>query len=146
MERVTIKDIAKESGVSTASVSRVLNNIGNTTEKTQEKVMKAVEKLNYQPNAVARSLKWQRTNIIGIILPDIANSYFMKISKGIEAVIGDNEYTLLFAFKSKTISTINNAIKTVNIPRRNFPFSLRHISNAIFSLLPNFILLTPQVL
>lgn len=97
MERVTIKDIAKESGVSTASVSRVLNKTGNVSEKVQKKVLKAVKKLNYQPNAVARSLKLQRTNTIGIILPDISNSYFMRISKGIESVIGNNKYTILFA-------------------------------------------------
>lgn len=97
MNRVTIKDIAKESGLSTASVSRVLNKTGNTTKKTQEKVMEAVKKLNYQPNAIARSLKLQKTNTIGILLPDIANSYFMQISKGIESVIDQYDYTLLFA-------------------------------------------------
>jgi len=97
VERVTIKDIAKESGVSTASVSRVLNETGNVSEKVQKRVLDAVKKLNYQPNAVARSLKLQRTNTIGVILPDIANSYFMRISKGIESVIGKKKYTLLFA-------------------------------------------------
>ncbi|GIP35195.1 LacI family DNA-binding transcriptional regulator [Paenibacillus sp. J2TS4] len=96
MTRITIKDVAKESGVSIATVSRVLNHKGYATEEVKQKVYTAVEKLNYQPNAVARSLKIEQTNTIGIIIPDISNPYFMKISKGIEDVVHSKGYNLIF--------------------------------------------------
>jgi LacI family transcriptional regulator len=93
---VTIKDIARESGISIATVSRVLNNSGYASEEVKEKVLAAAKKLNYQPNAIARSLKKHKTNTIGVIIPDISNSYFMKISKGIEDTVYKSGYTLLF--------------------------------------------------
>lgn len=93
---VTIKDIARESGISTATVSRVLNNSGYASDEVKEKVLAAAKKLNYQPNAIARSLKKHKTNTIGVIIPDISNTYFMKISKGIEDTVYKSGYTLLF--------------------------------------------------
>lgn len=96
MNKVTIKDIARESGVSTATVSRVLSNRGYASEEIKEKVRSVAEKLNYQPNAIARSLKMDKTNTIGILIPDITNSYFMKISRGIEDTLETNGYNLLF--------------------------------------------------
>lgn len=96
MSNATIKDIAKETGVSIATVSRVLRNRGYASQEVKDKVFAAAKKLNYQPNAVARSLKNHRTNTIGIIIPDISNPYFMKISKGIEDTIRENGYHLLF--------------------------------------------------
>jgi LacI family transcriptional regulator len=97
LNSVTIKDIAKESGVSTATVSRVLNNSGYASNEIKERVLSVVKELNYQPNAVARSLKMQHTKTIGVIVPDISNTYFMKISKGIEDTIHKSGYNLIFA-------------------------------------------------
>ncbi|GIN69904.1 LacI family transcriptional regulator [Bacillus sp. J14TS2] len=96
MHKVTIKDIARESGVSTATVSRVLSNRGYASEEIKEKVRSVADQLNYQPNAIARSLKMDRTNTIGIVIPDISNSYFMKISRGIEDTLAEIGYSLLF--------------------------------------------------
>ncbi|WP_180316690.1 LacI family DNA-binding transcriptional regulator [Shouchella shacheensis] len=96
MEKVTIKDVAKESEVSIATVSRVLNEVGYVNEQIKVRVLQAVEKLNYQPNAVARSLKRDQTNTIGVILPDISNPYFMTMSKAIEDCLYDHNYNLIF--------------------------------------------------
>lgn len=96
MMNSTIKDIARESGVSIATVSRALRNRGYASREVKERVLAAAKKLNYQPNAVARSLKNHRTNTIGVIIPDISNPYFMKISKGIEDTIHDSGYNLIF--------------------------------------------------
>ena len=96
MARITIKDIARESGVSTATVSRVLNNTGYASNEIREKVMEIADKLNYQPNAIARSLKMKKTNTIGVIVPDIGNPYFMQISKGIEDIVQQDGYNLIF--------------------------------------------------
>jgi LacI family transcriptional regulator len=68
---VTIKDIAKEAGVSTATVSYVINESGNIGKETRERVLKVIEKLNYRPNSIAKSLKINRTNTIGVIVEDI---------------------------------------------------------------------------
>src|SRR5690606_10664118 len=73
LTKVTIKDVAYECGVSTATVSRVLNNKGYASPEVKEKVREVAKRLNYQPNAIARSLKMDRTYTIGIIIPDIAN-------------------------------------------------------------------------
>jgi LacI family transcriptional regulator len=92
----TIKDVAREANVSVATVSRVLNESSFVSEQIKERVFSAVAKLNYQPNAIARSLKIDKTNTIGIVVPDITNPYFMNISKGIENIVYEQGYNLIF--------------------------------------------------
>lgn len=72
----TIKDVAKEAGVSVATVSRVLNQNGYVQENTRKMVEAAIKKLNYLPNEVARSLYFQKSKLIGLIIPDITNPFF----------------------------------------------------------------------
>lgn len=95
--RVTIKDVANHAGVSTATVSRVLNGSPNVKEHLAERVREAISELGYRPNAAARSLKTRKTNTIGILVPDISNPYFMQISKAIEDVVAPDGFSLLFA-------------------------------------------------
>ena len=83
---ISIKDVAKEAGVSIATVSRVLNGIEVVNEDTQKRVREAVVKLGYRPNIIARSLKTQRTRTVGILIPDISNSLYPEIVRGIEDV------------------------------------------------------------
>ncbi len=83
---ITITDIAKKSGVSLATVSRVLNNSGYVKDSTREKVLNAIKDTNYTPSAIARSLSKSETNTIGVIVPDITNSFFGEIIKGISEV------------------------------------------------------------
>lgn len=80
---VTIRDIARASGVSRTTVSRVLNNSGYVKEETREKVESAISELNYTPNAIARSLSTSKTNTIGVVIPEINNPFFGQIVKGI---------------------------------------------------------------
>ncbi|MDG0814105.1 LacI family transcriptional regulator [Cohnella rhizosphaerae] len=82
MPKATIKQVAAEADVSTATVSRVLNDSGYVSDEIRARVMTAVERLNYQPSAIARSLKQDKTYMIGVIVPDISNSYFAGISRG----------------------------------------------------------------
>lgn len=83
----TIKDVARESGTSIATVSRVIN--GKTVkEKNYIKITEAMNKLNFSVNLYARSLKTQKTMIVGIVIPDLADVYFMKVAK----VIQENFY------------------------------------------------------
>lgn len=96
MAKATIKEVAAEAEVSTATVSRVLNESGYVSDEIRERVLDAVARLNYQPSAIARSLKQDRTFMVGVIIPDIANPYFMGISKGIEDVVGAEGFQLMF--------------------------------------------------
>lgn len=82
----TISDIAKKAGVSLATVSRVLNNSGYVKEETKNRILKAIKDLNYTPSAIARGLSKNEINIIGVIVPDITNSYFGEIIKGISEI------------------------------------------------------------
>jgi len=96
LAKATIKQVAAEAEVSTATISRVLNDSGYVSPEVKERVFRAIEKLNYQPSAIARSLKQDKTFMIGVIVPDISNSYFMGISRGIEDVVGLQGFQLMF--------------------------------------------------
>lgn len=95
--KITIKEVAKEAGVSIATVSMILNNKDkNITEATRAKVLEAVKKYNYIPNAMAGSLVTQRTHIVGLILPDITNPFFPGIARGAEDKANESGYSLIF--------------------------------------------------
>ncbi len=93
----TIKDVAKEAKVSVATVSRALNNSGYVSEKSRLRIMKAVKKLNYKPNEVARSLYQKTSKIIGLLIPDIANPFFPLIARGVEDYAMEKGYMVLLA-------------------------------------------------
>ena len=76
-----IKDVAKEAGVSVTTVSRVMNDRGYISEKTRKRVYDAMEKIGYHPNELAKNFFRQKTNIIGLILPDISISFYAEETK-----------------------------------------------------------------
>lgn len=80
----TIYDVAKEAGVSIATVSKVINNTGRIGEKTKKNVLKAMETLNYYPSIVASALTGKKTKTIGLLVPDISNPFFAEIARSIE--------------------------------------------------------------
>ncbi|MDO5707972.1 MAG: LacI family DNA-binding transcriptional regulator [Andreesenia angusta] len=91
----TIKDVAKATGTSITTVSRVINNSGYVSQTTRDKINKAIEELNYTPNALARSLVTDITQSVGLIVPDITSPYFAEIAKAIETVAEQHEYNVL---------------------------------------------------
>ncbi|WP_026801199.1 LacI family DNA-binding transcriptional regulator [Pontibacillus halophilus] len=92
---VTIKDVAREAGVSVATVSRVLNNNGYVGVDTRKKVMEAMAVLEYSPNEVARSLYKRESKLIGLLLPDITNPFFPQLARGVEDELSKSGYRLL---------------------------------------------------
>lgn len=92
---VSIKDVAREAGVSIATVSRVLNDIDVVNEETKKKVLDAIKDLGYRPNIVARSLKTQRTKTIGILVPDISSQVYPEIVRGAEDVANIYDYNII---------------------------------------------------
>src|SRR3954468_10610412 len=95
MAQTTMKRIAGELGVSVTTISKVLNNHGDISEATRDRVLAKVAELGYQPNAVARSLTLRRTHTIGIVIPDLMHSFFVEIVAGLEAVASARGYGLL---------------------------------------------------
>jgi DNA-binding LacI/PurR family transcriptional regulator len=90
-----ITDVAKLAGVSTATVSRVLNGSGYLSDKSRAAVEAAIATLNYTPSQVARSLREQRSPIIGLIVTDIKNPYYPELVSGIESQLRERGYSLL---------------------------------------------------
>lgn len=91
----SIKDVAKQAGVSVATVSRVLNDKGYVSVETRKKVEAAIGELNYRPNEVARSLFKKQSKTIGLILPDIMNPFFPELARAIEDTAAKLGYTVI---------------------------------------------------
>jgi LacI family transcriptional regulator len=90
-----IKDVAREANVSIATVSRVINDIPLVNDETKARVLDAIKRTGYKPNAIARSLKLQKTNTIGVILFDITRIYFTLGARGVEDYAADNGYNII---------------------------------------------------
>lgn len=94
---MTIKDIAREAGVSITTVSKIMNERDeNISDVTRNRVKKVIKDNNYIANAVARGLKTKKTNIIGFVLPDIVNPYYPEIARGIEDAARDRGFGVIF--------------------------------------------------
>ncbi len=91
----TLKDVAKLAGLTTSTVSRVINNRGYISENTRKKVDEAMKDLNYQPNEAARSLRMKSTNTIGLIVPHVSHPYFAELISNLEARAYEKGYKIL---------------------------------------------------
>ncbi|HYM95499.1 MAG TPA: LacI family DNA-binding transcriptional regulator [Chitinophagaceae bacterium] len=96
-EAVTIKDIAKALGLSTSTVSRALRDSYEISPETKKRVLEYAEKINYHPNPIALSLKERRSRSIGVIVCEIANSFFSQTINGIESIAYNNGYNVIIA-------------------------------------------------
>lgn len=108
---ITISHIAAAAGVSQTTVSRVLNNSSYVKEETKEKVLKVIKELNYTPSAIARSLSTNKTNTIGVIVPDINNPFFGEIIKGISEVADEHNLNVILCDADENISKELKALK-----------------------------------
>lgn len=92
---VTLKDIAQRAGVTTTTVSRVINNRGYISKKTRDKVCEVMEELNYRPNELARALSMQHNSSIGVIVPHISHPFFSKLISQLESAAAQKGYKIL---------------------------------------------------
>ncbi len=146
----TINDVAKLAGVSASTVSRVLSDNPRISDETKKRVRKAVEELNYYPNAIARSLANNSTKTIGLILNTeadslVRNPFFIQALTGISTYAQDNGYNVMFAFNKYEEEDLNIAMRYVSsrsvdgiilftsrtndkcinfLKKRKFPFSI----------------------
>ncbi len=95
VKNISIKDIAKSSGVAISTVSNVINNKDLVTEKTRKKVLKTIDKLGYKPNLLAQSLRTHRTKTVGVIVYDISNPFVAQIVRGMEEVAKKRGYIMV---------------------------------------------------
>src|SRR5579859_6859143 len=103
-KKVSIKDIARHVGVSTALISYVLNNKNErVSPEMAEKIRKAAAELNYRPNLIAKSLKSGRTNTLGLIVADISNPFFSNIARIIEDEAKKFGYTVIFGSSDESV-------------------------------------------
>ncbi|HEX2846559.1 MAG TPA: LacI family DNA-binding transcriptional regulator [Chitinophagaceae bacterium] len=110
-EAVTIKDIAKALGLSTSTVSRALRDSYEISPETKKLVLDYAEKINYQPNPIALGLKERRTHSIGVIVAEIANSFFSQVIDGIESVAYSNGYNVII---SQTRESYEREVSNLN--------------------------------
>lgn len=131
---VTIKDIAKDLGLSTSTVSRALRDSHEISEETKKLITEHAKKINYKPNRNAQSLKEKRSLSIGVIVSEIANSFFSQVINGIDSVASAKGYTVniaqsmesaekeLMNLEYLTSSFIDGLIISVSTETKNYPY------------------------
>jgi LacI family transcriptional regulator len=92
----TISDVAKRAGVSSMTVSRVINNSGYTSPNTRARVEQAIAELGYVPNALARGLRFKQTKTIALVMTDITNPFFTTLARGVEDTANQAGFTVIF--------------------------------------------------
>lgn len=108
---ITIYDVAREAKVSMATVSRVVNGNTNVRNETRDRVMKVINRLHYQPNAVAQGLASKRTTTVGLIVPDLTNLYFAELSKGIDDIALLYKYNIIITSIENRLMKEDQAIQ-----------------------------------
>ena len=115
---VTIHDVARRADVSIATVSRVLNNTPRGVgADLRRRVLRVVQKLDYRPNALARSLHQKHTHTLGLVIPDIANPYYSEITRGVEDVCRQSEYAVFICNTDRNPSTMAHYLQVLREKR-----------------------------
>lgn len=92
---VTVKDIAKRCGVSVATVSRVINQNGRFSQETERRVRQAIDELGYRPNQLAKGLRAQKTDAVGVIVPSIANEFYSSVIFSIQTALFEAGFSII---------------------------------------------------
>lgn len=110
-----IRDVARLAGVSPSTVSRVIHNNGYISRATKKNVLDAIRKLNYRPHAVASRLGSGKTHIIGLLIPDLQESYYVEISDAIIETAKKSGYSLLITTTHKEKSHLPDFLRSGNM-------------------------------
>ena len=95
MQVVTIAQVAKEAGVSVATVSRVINQKGAVTSETAQRVLEAIDQLGYQPNVWGRNLRRGDSQVALLLVPNVTNPYYAPIIAGAEDALGREGFSMM---------------------------------------------------
>lgn len=102
-DRISVKEIAEMAGTSVATVSRVINQNGRFSKETEQRVRHIIEKYGYQPNQLARSLRVQRSQVIGVLVPDVTNEFFAKITQALQKNLLMHNYMTLICSTNESV-------------------------------------------
>lgn len=114
---VTLKQIAEELGISAMTVSRAINNRSNVDEKTKERVLKKARSMGYTPNHIAKSLVSKKTYTVGVVVPEIAHSFFANAIQGIEDITFKDNYQLILTHSAEQEDRERYALETLKAQR-----------------------------
>lgn len=112
--KATLKQIAKELGVSVSTVSKALNGSPEISEPTKQRVQEYAKLKNYKPNVIGLSLKNRKTKTIGVIIPNILNSFFAKVFSGIEKVADEKGYKIITCISNESLEKEINALEMLS--------------------------------
>lgn len=110
---IRLKDIARDLGVSTVTVSKVLRGNSDISEKTRERVLKRMREVNYQPNMLARGLASGRTYTVGLVVPDLVHPFFAEFAKSLSGVLRQSNRALLLASSEEDPDMEQQEIRTL---------------------------------
>ena len=113
----TMYDVCKATGLSSATVSRVINDSDKVSEKTRKRVVSSMKKLDYHPNTAARMLASKQTGTIGVVLPEIDNGYYVRVLQGINKAVMEADLHLLVTFYENT-GSMRKAMATMSASKR----------------------------
>lgn len=113
-QKVTIKTIAKELGVSTSTVSKALKDSHEISKETKERIQAYANHYNYKPNTLALQLRNQKTKLIGVILPKIVHHFFSTVIRGIEEGANDNGYHIMVCFSNESYKKEVETLKVLS--------------------------------
>lgn len=102
-KKLSVKEIAEMAGTSVATVSRVINQNGRFSKATEKKVRDIIEEYGYQPNQLARGLRVQHTQVIGLLVPDISNEFFASITKEVQKHLLSQNYMTLICSTNENV-------------------------------------------
>lgn len=111
--RITIKDVAREAGVSPQTVSRAINNKGEIRPETQARILRIADRLGYRPNSIARSLATRRSRNVGLVVPDISNPFFASAARGVEDTAHNAGYNVFLCNTDENAEREINAIHSL---------------------------------
>ena len=114
MGRIGIQEVAQRAGVSTATVSYIINNKKQVSPETRKRVEQSIKELGYRPNEIARSFKTGKKNLVAFIVPDIANNFFSTLIEEIESVLASENYKLMILNTKETKQRELDSINTIS--------------------------------
>lgn len=112
--QITLKEIAKELGISVSTVSKSLKDYTEISTDTRQKVKAFAKLYNYTPNNIALSLKNRRSNVIGVVLPDVVHHFFSSVIKGIEDIAISRGYTIIISISDECLEKEANSIRKLS--------------------------------
>ncbi len=144
MKAITIKDIARELGVSVSTVSRALQNHPDISEQTKESVRECAQRLHYKPNLMASNLRTSKNTTIGVVIPELNHHFFASILDGIEQTANELGYNILICQSSENVEKeeqniqmlLNSRVAGILVGISKETIQLRHLQDVIDSGIP----------